>query len=148
MDNEKILLNPTDVICGRHGEVFKARWPLGYPIFSIMALERVLAQPDFGSAVTRLMEDPDVPDVTTLAAAVRYQLASIPLCCRLPKAELLDLYNEINTKEHIWPHRHCDLCKRQRPGGPYRRMPGKNVSAYKNFKHVCLRCVCLGQDGR
>lgn len=152
--NEHIVLEPLSVICGRHGEMFKPKWPLGYSTFTITLLQAALADPDFEAKVVALKEDPAIPDVTTPTQAINYLLASIPLCCRVTPAALYDVYMQINTAERVWPARHCTLCGKHGPGCVFRRTPPNPKKERlapvlgTPFKHVCLRCVCFGQKGK
>lgn len=135
------------VICGRHGEVFKPRWPLGYPAFSILAFQALLERPEFSAAVKRLVDDEAITDVTAPMAGVQYLLATRPICCRLPPDTLLEVYGQVNKAENVWSARHCSICSRHRPGSAYRMPPTTRVlnPRIKDWKHVCLRCVTHGQ---
>ena len=146
-ENEQIVLEPTTVICGRHGEPFKPRWPAGYVRFSVMALEALLADETFATDVRHVVESETFPDITNHMEAVRYLIQRRPICCRLGAEKLLAVYEELNKVDSVWEPRHCVLCGRHRPGSAFRVPIQTRVlnPKVKEWRHVCLRCVTHGQ---
>lgn len=145
---QQITVNPLQAMCARHGEVFKPRWPAGYAHYAIVGLQALLEDEAFMKEVAALLGEG-----TTLDGAVSHLLRKRPLCCRLGADTLYAVYNDVNANVHVWDARHCNLCKRHRPGCAFRRTPASpllRLGGVKlgGWKHVCLRCVVYGQDGR
>ena len=152
-EHTQITINPLQAMCARHGEVFKPRWPSGYPQYAVVGLQALLADEAFMKEVTALLAEGLLAEGTTLDGAVSHLLRKRPLCCRLGADTLYAVYNDVNANCHTWEARHCNLCKRHRPGCAFRRTPASPLlrlgwAKLTGWKHVCLHCVVYGQNGR
>ncbi len=141
-DEKAVLLSPPRVICGRHGEVFRERWPLGYPLFVATAMDCLNHNRSFASAVQarQAAEDEHLTD------SINYFLSRAPICCRLSKPELLEVLEMVAKKSHPWERARCYLCRRHAKGARYRKKAptardGPDMAAWG---HVCLHCVAFG----
>ena len=126
------------VWCPRHGEPFRAKWPLGAPVFAIMAVADLLEHSASFQAEIRRAED---EQRLTFPRAVEAALDQKPACCRFNKNALLALYLKAGVegrKEPVFTRGSCFNCKRGAVGGPYRIQSGSVVVP---IPHVCLRCV-------
>ena len=78
------------VLCQRHGQPFREKWPKGYTIFAHKAMRTLL---ESGLSIS---SDP-------------------PLCCRMSEPQLLEAYAE----SRIGVSRKCVACGKIRSGTPY-----------------------------
>lgn len=138
---EQMSLVPAQVMCGRHGEPFKCRWPLGFPLFAVTVFERLMMKQGFQEEAKALatangLSDPD---------SILILLNTVPACCRIPPRELLAVYFEVNQKVGAWETDTCNLCGKRGAGSHYRKAaPGTLESGtIGSWDHVCLRCVCF-----
>lgn len=111
------------VLCARHGEPLREKWPQGYVPFAIEALRDVAAQPEIAEACEGRHE--------ALAAL----LAEKPLCCRLTPERLVQVYIAAGFgKRGV-----CWICRSLAVGAAFRH--------YNRFKrlnrigHVCFTCI-------
>jgi len=141
--NKQIDLTPEKVICGRHGEMFAANWPNGYPVFAALAFECLLFQETFQTEVRGLCGSGGVDEIDAAEAL----LGTKPVCCRLPKDDLLAIYLEVHKKSGVFEPAVCALCGKRGPGAPYRKVPpGSPLSDAADARsHVCVRCVCFAK---
>lgn len=143
---ERLTLQPERVICGRHGEPFKHRWPSGYWEFAVLALDCLNHQKAFAAMAVEAVEAKG-SILTTVPAAVAHYLGGRPICCWLTKEELLEVYGLANKEANAWDRRRCVLCSRHGHGAPYRKTRPRPETAPVHgstigmWAHVCLRCV-------
>jgi len=138
---EQMNLGPSQVMCGRHGEPFKHKWPSGFPLFAVTVFERLMLKQVFLDEVRALADANGLTDVDS----IQILLNTVPACCRIPPRELLAVYFEVNQKAGVWETDTCDLCGKRGAGSPYRKAaPGTLESGtIGSWGHVCLRCVCF-----
>ena len=147
MGEGTIRLLPARVICNRHGEILRDRWPRGYPEFVSAALRRFLALPDTAGRVQAeaIAMGAEAPVTADRAAAFEHLLAERPLCCQFTPADLLEVYLEL-MPTGIWRIEYCVVCGHHGYGGIMRRRPLSRLvnPARRNptWGHVCLECVC------
>lgn len=110
-------------LCAHHGEVFRAGWPAGYPIFIVEAFKAVAGSDHF---VEEWIQIPGKEDVDKIHQALEMK----PLCCRLEPKELLRIYEECK----IGKRKRCNGCRQCRNGTPYR-------TVNRLFGHLCFHCV-------
>lgn len=141
-DRIKVNATPDVVMCGRHGEPFRARWPVGYPRFALLLIERVFDTDEFCQAVEAMRQARGL----CAEEAVQALLHDRPLCCRLTPGGLLEVYNTVQRAEPVWQTGRCELCGEVGLGGPYRRARPTVQAATPmgTYNHVCLHCVCYG----
>ncbi len=84
----QIELTPQRIICGRHGEIFKANWPVGYAWFVTIGMEALVCDKTFAALVKQAIEDTGV----VKEEAVNFLLKIKPLCCHLTPADLLKYF--------------------------------------------------------
>ena len=150
-DFEKIRIHvsPTRAICGRHGEVFRAKWPLGYLPYIGESLKVFLEKPSVVVKVQMIVngDSPELVQAGTLldqTQAVEFLLDQRPLCCQLEPNELFDMLQHVNNKHNVWDSSRCALCGKIGPGASYRRSPpnARDMAPAGIWVHVCLACVC------
>ena len=145
----QLELDVTKVICGRHGEIFRYRWPTGYPEFVTIALECFFSQPELIARIEQYVKDPanNIGDGCITAAnemiAVTAMLTKKPLCCQLPPRDLYDVLVEVAQKTNAWGRDVCELCGHRGPGARYRKTPPQvqDTAPRGYYRHVCLACV-------
>jgi len=125
------LVNPADpidlsmerVLCPRHGEPFRARWPKGFPTMAIASLKTIMADPGFAA-----LTEGEVGQINEL-------LSQRPICERISSPDLMTLYIESG----IGRDARCELCRQRGLGTPYTMArPGGTTETYH---HVCFSCV-------
>jgi hypothetical protein len=121
-----VMLLPKRVMCGKHGEPFRAKWPDGYASFVIEGIQALMAWGPFAEVAGG--------DVNT----VNRLLDACPMCCRLPRDKLFALYLKANEFQQYLVTARCDGCGVVGPGTPYRH---KDCQKMKEFGHLCLDCV-------
>lgn len=151
---ESLDLSPTRVMCARHGEPFRPEWPIGYPQFVAMSAQALMGDKGFVSHVTRALGTTPGDNPETIAAC-HVLLDEAPVCCRLPRDILFEVYRQVQKSVSVWKVTTCSLCGKSRAGAEYRRtVPGIRADRKNGgpltvpWPHVCLRCVVYGQDGR
>lgn len=128
--NERPLEMPHQrVMCLRHALPFQPRWPLGYPVFTVQALQAVVQMPAFLEDCRRLggLGADELVDVRLIEAA----LDAKPACCRVQPAVLVRLYHD--TK--VGRLGRCDLCRKRDVLGT----PLKAVNI--KLRHLCFSCL-------
>lgn len=119
----RIELDPRQVICNRHGEPFREKWPSGYPLFLVRGFQTLMAQDEFQAELGG--------DVAKFSEATRKR----PICCRLGSEVLLTLLGEINNDLHIWPTaRRCQVCGQRSIGSRFQ-------TKTQSFSHMCFECM-------
>ena len=136
-------LEPEQVLCSRHGEPFRARWPEGFAVFTHRVLAAVLMEEAFVQEVEAATHGGGVLEELV---TMKQLLAQKPLCCRLPALDLLRVYGETNVVERVWRWGVCALCGQVGYGGPYREAaPNGEGFLPVALYHVCLICVCCSE---
>ena len=149
---ERLNLLPELVVCARHQEPFRPRWPKGYPEFATIAFDCLNNQEIFAEQAERMVEDEDRADITTLVAATTHLLTVKPICCWITPEELLEVYYHVDKQASVWERGRCSLCGCYRIGSKYRKLRPTVAQAKPNggrtpfWPHVCLVCVAKG-DG-
>jgi hypothetical protein len=126
------VFEPKQVVCARHCEPFRAKWPNGYSVFSTSAISFVLADPAFMEEI----KGESGPDYGLAGAALNRK----PVCCRLPPAKLVQFY--LDAK--IGSVAHCVACGTKREGTPfYFETPHGGAEL---LPHLCFQCVASGRE--
>lgn len=126
-DKPALVFELRNVVCSLHGEMFRKDWPRGYAVFSALAIDVIFKHTKFLEACRG-----DVTNAQKL-------LNQIPICCRLPKDQLLRLYEVVSTELDMWRPGICDICHDVARGGQMMRHVGAMQS--DTIPHVCLRCL-------
>lgn len=126
-DKQPAKLEMHRVICTRHGEVFRHRWPRGYVRFCTIGFKLVVDGERFAAATEGKVEE------------IGPQLDITPICCRLSDEQLLSVYEQTR----VGRRRRCGLCKRKRDGTSYRIEQSAGSSKFFVIPHVCFRCVVM-----
>lgn len=137
-DAETTELTHERVLCLRHGEVFREKWPSGYPLFLVMAFQKVDEQTPANEYPVK-----EGMDKEQRARAVEAWLDINPLCCRLSPDGLLKLYLEIHKElgeDSPFKRESCQNCRSVAPGAPYRIQMGPR-GPLQRYRHVCFYCV-------
>ena len=118
-----IELSVQRVTCPRHGEPFRARWPKGWPRFTLAVIRALLEEPTFAETLGG--------DIAAVNAALDVR----PACERVSPDVLRAAYRDCG----IGTRARCVVCRRRdRVGTPYsRRVGGQTV----DDAHVCFDCV-------
>ena len=109
------------VCCPKHLTVFHRSWPAGYASFSILAFQAVAESAEFKKE-TRL-------DVAQVGPA----LDRVPLCCRVSRDALVDLYVRAHEASPFLRSLLCECCGMVYLGVDY---PTKSW-----VKPLCLVCI-------
>lgn len=121
-----VNLDHDRVVCDVHGEPFRRYWPTGYAIFVVRGFELLAAHEFFQREAKRSVE------------GINECLSRLPICCRLPRAELVALYLEVNGKTSQWPDDRCHMCDEYAVGTPVEcKAGGKQLT----LPHVCFECI-------
>jgi hypothetical protein len=119
---DPIDLSPEHVICPRHGEPFRARWPKGYPLMAVSSFQALIDDPGFQE-----LAGGDAGRINVL-------LGERPICERLSSPTLMALY----IGSGVGRERGCELCGQIGLGTPYEMgRPGGT----EKHRHVCFSCV-------
>lgn len=138
-DRVEVPLDQRHIACSRHGEPFRANWPLGWESFATDISTRALGTPALQAglqattwrAIDLIWEDlprrrhPD---------EVRDLLARRPACEWVTGPELLAAY----IASGIGVVRLCQVCRLLRPGAPFGLREGQGIRV---ISHACFRCV-------
>lgn len=141
----RLDLQPTRLICARHGEPFRDTWPTGYPTYATIIFDAINHLPEFAAVVGQCVT---AGHAVGIPQAVGKLLDEAPACCRLPRETLLEVYEQVQKNAGPWWVAACSLCGRRGLGGPYRRVcphpaaAGGQAPRTGSWPHVCLRCVC------
>lgn len=125
----EILLDKELIACPLHRELFLQRWPDGFSLFTKLALEQ-------WSALGELTELEEAAD---LQGTLRTLFAQKPLCCRLPKLDLRNIYYTINDQIGLWRYGNCTTCNHNAIGGQFRSHP--EIGVQTDLPHACFNCV-------
>lgn len=120
--NPQIELPHTRVICGRHGEPFRAEWPKGYALFCVNGLKAVMESESFTKECGG-----DVDLVNGL-------LDQKPICCRLSPDELVSLYESCGIG-HLGT---CAACYQEKMTVPIRDL--NFWGRVRRTVRLCLQC--------
>ncbi len=124
-----VVLKHERVFCLLHGEPFRARYPTGVPIFMVEGFRLVTTNESAWVDARRIAAVPEGAEVPVKLLEAALDLR--PICCRLTRVQLLDLY--LDTK--VGTLHRCRACNRKRLGTPYETQQQK-------FSHLCFECVC------
>lgn len=121
---EVIDLTMDRALCLVHGELFRAKWPSGYPLFMVEGFKRWAQREDV------------IEESGGEIAGLLRLLDARPMCCRLTPTEMLALYAWINRQHKfaLWPRKRCVNCNQVAYGGPFK-------TTEREFAHICCRCV-------
>jgi len=138
--NPTITLATTSCICARHGELFKPRWPTGYPIFTALCWDVVMHLKTFEKEYQHEVPGDSQKEKMMV---IEKLLAKKPMCCRIEPRELVEIFREVNKKANVWDAHMCSLCGKAGAGSKYRRIPPNPLSKQPPpWPHVCIGCVC------
>src|SRR4051812_33496364 len=125
MDRKQVDLVMESVVCGLHGEPFRAEWPKGYPTFAIRAFQIVAESGAF---------------LNVSEFKIARMTKTMPLCCRiktLDPAKLVELYVEaLGDKADV-----CSRCAEVKPGAPYKYNDPRGTGGVLTLRHLCFDCV-------
>lgn len=127
-----INLEPSRVICSRHGEPFQSRWPKGYLIFSVKGMHKLLMRDDFANDWGNIQK---LNTTLTDQEAIGQALDGFPMCCRLGSKDLIELYEESD----VGVLKVCSNCSQTALGAPYRIT--QSNGKIKTISHICFNCV-------
>lgn len=131
------------MFCGIHGEPFRERWPRGALIFQLAALKHVLGTQEFWDENDQRFGGKSSPDAEIPHAQIEQLLDIQPLCCRLDKAKLLELYEYQHASGGIGIKSFCfaPACGAFALGAPFlQAVPG---GGRQRIGHVCFRCIAF-----
>lgn len=121
---------PEQTLCSIHGEPLREHWPRGYSQLVTIIGSAVLADPAF------------MAEIGGNFSNVKTALSTRPLCCRAPKAKLLEVYELAG----IGSMYHCAACGSKRLGTIYHLAgPGGEV---ETLPHLCFACVVYTEPGQ
>ena len=86
------------VLCARHGEPFRERWPSGYVGWCVMGFEALLLLEDFFSETEGKQEN------------ICQSLDKKPMCCRLGNERVREVMQKIQEEFHVWREQRCGYC--------------------------------------
>lgn len=132
----RIHLTPDRVACPGHMAPFRERWPVGWPVFSLELLDRVIRNPKVQAEL-----DP----AQDMVAAFNHLLDQCPMCCRATPKMLLEVYEVVGQQAAtelgapLWPVHRCVRCrKRNRAALIQVQVPG---TMQPSHLWVCLPCI-------
>lgn len=134
-------MTPDRVACAAHRAPFRAKWPMGWALFTTLAFRRLGATGAFGGG--------PAGDPLANARHIESVLDAEPACCRLGHGEVMKLYDEAQEAHGgaLWPTKLCAKCHRLAacavvPTAPHAR--AKRVE-----RPLCLWCVVTSgrEDG-
>jgi hypothetical protein len=118
----EVDLTSPRIVCPRHGEAFRAQWPIGFMPFSVAVFEALVSDEVFAN------------DVGESTAAIEGALDQRPICERINKTALLRAY----VDSGIGAEGHCDNCQTDALGTPY---SFSNPSGKVEVGHLCFQCL-------
>lgn len=123
MEHRSLNLTFDRVLCSRHGEPFRSKWPAGYALAMLEITRWLLASESFQEACEK-----DVAKIEEL-------LDEQPACCRLPQKELMRVYSlAAEATKDFGRMAPCDACGMRKIGTPYSTRTAKH-------DHICFECV-------
>jgi hypothetical protein len=128
-----IQLDPIGhILCARHGEPYRANWPMGIGAMLAMGLEFI-------------KEDIELAQEWEALGGVEYMGAALtkrPICERVSPEHLMMMY--LDSKIGVFGL--CDHCRDIKCGTPYRLMNywGRLVKK----RHLCFDCVLYRMERR
>lgn len=125
-DRPMLNLEFNRVLCSRHGEPFRAKWPSGYAAWVLFGFEAVVQLESF--------------QAETGGDQFKIELAldKTPICCRLGDGKVRELFNQIHEKCHVWDQSGCSKCGRLALGSPIRTT--NYWGRVKDQGFVCFDC--------
>jgi hypothetical protein len=118
---------PSQVVCARHCEPFRLKWPDGYASFSTSAISFVLADPAF------------MQEIEGNFGLTGRALSRKPVCCRLPPDKLVQFYLDAR----IGSIAHCLACGARREGTPFYF---EGPQGTELLSHLCFHCIASGRE--
>lgn len=125
-----IVMTRERALCPVHGEVFRDEWPRGFPIFTLMAFQVVVAVDGLWEEARRRAGITD-PSAKVDQKALEAVFDARPICCRLPAPELARLLAEARKGKRAW----CKVCGQKRAGEAIQ------TSNMGRIPHICYQCV-------
>lgn len=122
-----VVITQQRILCPRHGELFRYRWPAGFSTFANHALVWLFEDEGF----TRFLH--------YMSAEVL--LDHTPACCRLPRQVLLSLLVCSHVETAFMVNGLCWHCRAVSLGGPFEFT---RFGASKRVDHLCVDCVLDG----
>lgn len=123
MNNPKVQLEVTDVICSLHGEPFREDWPKGYGLASVKLFEEFAQLADVHAYTGGKAEK--------LPAAVA---EFGPLCCAVGR----NIMKKVYLNSGIEQFGKCRVCGAVEKGAAIRVREEDEV---RMIEHVCFNCV-------
>jgi len=132
---EVLNLTFNRLLCARHGETFKYKWPLGYPSWMLFSFQKYEGD---GNLIEICK---DAKNIEERNRAIEAHLDEKPVCCRLTAEEVYTIWLEIHKHETSspWKRAPCKGCKKFMVGGPYETV--SKTHGHQRHKHLCLRCI-------
>lgn len=134
-----IHLTPDRVACPGHMAPFREQWPVGWSVFAVKLLERVIQNPKVQAAL-----DNEEDHITAFNA----MLDTCPMCCRATPKLLLEAYDEVQSvvagaeqlgAAGLWPVHTCLRCKKRNRSALIEfKLPN---TAQPQYAWVCLPCI-------
>jgi hypothetical protein len=122
MDRKQVNLELDCVVCRVHAEPFRAKWPEGYPTFAVKAFQ-IVAETGVFANMSEFK--------------IARMLKTTPLCCRMDKAKLLELYLELPMAVTA----NCSRCAQVKPGAPFKYNDPRTGYGELTLTHLCFECV-------
>ena len=91
-------LQTGQVLCRHHAEPFLANWPLGYTVFAVEGMQRLSKDREFRIATRGKLE------------LWQPALDKKPICCRLSRKALLELYQYVQDQTKFCTVADCHMC--------------------------------------
>ena len=129
-DSPRIDISSERIICPRHGEPFRATWPLGYIRFSLVLMDDIWQNDRVIRAAKRIQghDGPIDPKV------IEGVLDIMPACCQVTDSQLLRAY----ALSELGSVGRCRHCGKKRRGTRYKSRVGAEIISHR---HVCFHCV-------
>lgn len=131
---KSFMITRERVLCPVHGEPFREKWPIGFPTFSVKAFQKFTAIAGVWDEARRLggfAADAEMP-----IKALEPVLDVRPVCCRVSKSALVELY----VASGIGVDKRCKVCGRKRLGTPV------STSNMGYLKHICFTCIASASE--
>lgn len=131
----ELQIEPTMIVCSRHGEPFRPQWPKGFAALTILVVELIGSDEELGKEAAEVDAEKPAPGYM---AALRRR----PACERVPLDRLRQLY----MTAEIAVDGTCIVCGRRAPGTEYQRTETRRLAGLTRRRvvvdrHVCFECV-------
>lgn len=130
---DAVQLDADRIACGLHRLPFRARWPLGFAIFTVRAFQEVTALDGIWDEAKSLLDAAAriaLGDAPLGPRALEPVLDKRPACCRFSAAQLAALYAETN----IGAMNICSVCGLYALGTPIN-------ATNQHLAHLCFVCM-------